>query len=304
MTDELPSYQFTLQHLSLLHHFKSGMFDDLNMGKEQAIYETVIQRALRVPFLMDQVLAISAAHLSTIHSNEALHYRNQAAQLQTRALAQLNRNTVAIASHHSVDMFLYASFLGLHAMFDALRHRDLENMLDGLITYFGIHRGVLAFAHQSWQDIQPVLNLIVGDRSIFDQVPHSQNLRHGVCTPLIDVIDGSGFATADKKTCRVVIQSLQRTFDLSDATSEPHTKVHLATAFATRLPAAFLDMLRRNAPEALAILAYYAVLVHRSRQFWVFGGSGQFLIRSITANLPSWSDTLRWPNQQIDLDCM
>lgn len=301
MADELSGRQFTLQHLGLLHHVESGMFDELNMGNEQAIYDTIMQRALCVPYLMDQLLAISAAHLSTIYSQDGLRYRNQAAQLQMRALAHLNRNTTAIASHHGVDMFLYASFLGLHAMFDALRHRDLENMLDGLITYLGIHRGVVIFAQQSWDDIQPVLNLIVGDRSIFDQVPHGRDLRRGVCAPLMDLIDNGGLSAADKNTCNVVLENLQRTFYLSDAASEPHTKIHFATACATQLPATFLDMLRRRAPEALVILAYYAVLVHQSRQFWVFGESGRFLIRSITASLPSWSDILSWPNQQIGI---
>lgn len=294
---------YTLHHLSLLHHLESGLFfRSLNVGQRNDMCKTVIRRALQVPYLMDQLLALSAAHLiSVIHPNDASRHQNEAAQLQTRGLTTLNRCTTDVASNNGLDMFLYSSFLGIHNMFDALQRRDLQQLLDAFITYVAVHRGVLAFARNSWQEIQPVVNLIVGDRTIFDRTIHAMNVTRTECAPLADLIDrSSSLTSAERETCRTMVESLQGAFDLRRVVSGACAKVHVVTACAARFPAAFLELLKQRVPEALVIFTYFAVLMYQSRQFWVFGESGQFLIRSITAYLgPSWVDCLTWPNEQI-----
>ncbi|EHK49339.1 hypothetical protein TRIATDRAFT_297937 [Trichoderma atroviride IMI 206040] len=64
--------------------------------------------------------------------------------------------------------------------------------------------------------------------------------------------------------------------------------------------ARFGDMVRSRIPEALVILSFYAVLLHRHRSFWVFGDSGRFLIQSISTYLGTkWEQWLLWPNSQL-----
>ncbi|KAL3429203.1 hypothetical protein BDV09DRAFT_190321 [Aspergillus tetrazonus] len=56
-------------------------------------------------------------------------------------------------------------------------------------------------------------------------------------------------------------------------------------------------------PESLVILAYYATLFHRFRDFWLFGDSGAFIIQEVTRYLGSeWDDWMAWPNQVLNFD--
>ncbi|CAI7677048.1 unnamed protein product [Penicillium pancosmium] len=277
--------EFTLLHLELLHHFESVLSKDLNMGTEQAMQfcNMTVESALSVPYLMDQVLALSAAHKSHVHRDrQAAHnYRTQAAELQTRGLTRLNRDGVHVVHCDALPMFLYSSFLGIHSLFDALQHRDLEALLDDFVTYLAIHRGVSAVVPQSWPEIEPVLELIVEDRRIFDRISRGGGSGQGECDALKALIDSSpGLSAAEKVAGRAVIEALQWTFDLCNASAETRTKAHFLSAWATVLPVEFLDMLKGRKAEALAVLAYYAVLLHESRDFWVFADAVSMLYES------------------------
>ena len=66
-------------------------------------------------------------------------------------------------------------------------------------------------------------------------------------------------------------------------------------------PGPFVDLLQQLQPLALVVLAYFGVLVHRSRRFWIFGDSGTFVIRAVAAHVGSgWEEPLRWPLEQLE----
>jgi hypothetical protein len=59
-------------------------------------------------------------------------------------------------------------------------------------------------------------------------------------------------------------------------------------------------LLSRRKPEALIILAHYAVLLHRRRRVWLVGNVGWILIQEISKFLGTfWKTWLDWPNEVI-----
>ena len=62
----------------------------------------------------------------------------------------------------------------------------------------------------------------------------------------------------------------------------------------------YLKLLTEQRPEALVLLAYYAVVLHHRRRSWVIGDAGRLLITSLSFNLGRhWQPLLEWPRQLI-----
>jgi hypothetical protein len=55
-------------------------------------------------------------------------------------------------------------------------------------------------------------------------------------------------------------------------------------------------MLSQKKPEALVVLAYFAVQLHRCTGFWIVGGAGRFLLGAVGRYLgEEWGGWLEWP---------
>jgi hypothetical protein len=62
------------------------------------------------------------------------------------------------------------------------------------------------------------------------------------------------------------------------------------------VPQLFTDLLSQRRPEAIAIMGYWALLLHYSRALWHVGDSGAHLLNSISQHLGhDWQHWLSWP---------
>ena len=71
-------------------------------------------------------------------------------------------------------------------------------------------------------------------------------------------------------------------------------------AWPVMIPEEYIHALHMRRPEALVILAHYAVLLHKYRQLWIFGDGGRFLIESICDFFGAdWEGWLEWPMEAL-----
>ncbi|KAL6699272.1 hypothetical protein J3F84DRAFT_365405 [Trichoderma pleuroticola] len=299
-TQEWRAQEYSLGHLELLHHLESP-----GLGHEEArilplptsIHRVMMQIALANPFLMDQILALSAAHMSTVHREQQQAFLNKATELQTRALTLFNRSEFAISQKNSCAWFLYSSLLGLQVMFETYHSNDLNSFLDQLSTYFPVHQGVHAVVQKAWPTVKDIVRGIVG----YNDFSGSRGLgkrRPQECDDVISLIDESDLEESDKDVCLEAIEILQWVFEIHRIS--PPTQVHFTVAWSMLVPARFGEMLTQRIPEALIILSFHAVLLHRLQDFWVFGHSGRFLVESISTYLGTpWARWLVWPREQL-----
>src|SRR4051812_18806839 len=62
------------------------------------------------------------------------------------------------------------------------------------------------------------------------------------------------------------------------------------------VPEDFTELLEQRRPEAIAIMGYWALYLHCSKDVWHVGDSGAHLLRSIAQYLgPAWNHWLSWP---------
>jgi len=276
------------------------LFDGENLD---VILDVALEWSSQAPYALDQLLAISADHLAVLHPESADSYRRTATELQTRALSYFNKDAQEVANYdaHYLPRFLFSSLLSLHMLYDTFTQyrSSLHAFIERFCNSVHLHRGVRSTTSNRYNDLleSPLAEF-------FLEVKNAAELgdKGDECAPLIELIKSSDLSPASVEACSNAAHSLQWAFNVYRNLPQS-TNLQAASAFPVVLSEDYIETVRKNRPEALLVLAYYGVLLHRCRRVWLFGDSGAFLIRLIAGHLGSyWQDALRWPLQELEND--
>ena len=293
---------------NFIFHTVSSFDDSISTPHETVA--VVMSTALSAPYLMYQVLALSALHLSQTRTTNAVPYREEAMNLQTQALSLFNDYVAPVTAENRVPMFMFASFLGLHALGEATAASELDadGFLDSFVTYLNLHRGVRAIIGSSWESlrssqISPILTHAM--HSVNTAPLHGQERGHQVAGHLHRLLEGADMSTEAMTACQSAVDNLRLSFQSEpspgEAPDEAGSNRQLVWAWPVLLPAIFPELLMRRQPEALIILCHYAILLHRRRHIWLVGRAGHMLIVAITKSLGTyWRSWLDLPNQILE----
>ncbi|KAI1417255.1 hypothetical protein F5Y13DRAFT_152358 [Hypoxylon sp. FL1857] len=252
---------------------------------------------------MDQLLALSAAHKSTLHEDRKSLFQTEATRLQTRALAEFNAANAEISDQNCLAMFMFSVFLGHQVLFDTFSCLDnLSMVLDKFVQCLSLHRGICTIASRSWSDIE---SRMYAHLSIDSAPTESSQCSHqsGECADLLELIRRSDLSSPASEAYSGAIDALQLIFDRQRSEESSETRrITVIQEWPVRISTDYIALLDQRRPEALVILAYYAVLLHRARDYWAVGDAGDFLIRSIGHQLGVyWDKWLQWPKQAVGL---
>lgn len=253
--------------------------------------------------------ATATAAAAAVSNNSIIaNLRHQATELQTRAVTNFTRLTAHLPPDDTatcIPRFLFSSTLSMHALADSLAelraaNADFHGFIDRFVDCFNLYRGILAVIQPTFQflsdsELRPLLS-----------VTREANLgivEHGnECQPLLDLLRRSDLAASSLDACRLAVEKLQWAFNLHN-NLPPDAGQHAVSAFSVIVSAEYVDVLRKHRPEALIILSYFAVLLHRSRNFWIFQNSGAIMIRAIATHIGSyWRDAMAWPLQVVETE--
>ncbi|KAM5385348.1 hypothetical protein ACJZ2D_000989 [Fusarium nematophilum] len=295
---------YTINHLALLHYIETGLGDFMqsSISSSNLQPKVVIEAALKAPYLMNELLALAALHLSqsSLHRHDL---QQEAATLQTRALSSFNKAKQQVSEDNCIPLFLFSSFLGLHMLCDTIQNRQdsFSSFLDQFMVYLDIHRGVSAVTSQSW----PLIKRSEFGPSIqrIESALHCDESSDGDETQILHrMISDTYLSPASAKAYRATLTVLQSCLNLYHRLEEEGLRPSEAPiAFCITVNDEYVGFLKQRQPEALVILAYYAVMLYRCRDFWIFGDGGEYLIRSISAHLGAHgADWLAWPNSFLE----
>ncbi|KAI1277344.1 hypothetical protein F5Y07DRAFT_388600 [Xylaria sp. FL0933] len=244
---------FKLHHLELLYNFKAGVLEEsvLQLSAAEGYMAMTVREAAQAPYLMDQVLAVSAANMSVKRPRERRFYQEEAIRLQTRGLALFNACRAVEVADHTMARFIFSTLLSYQALFDAFSVRSsFPMLLDRLVAAFRICNGVRAMCGEFWPTIITL---------------YEQNVGINLPGEFLKYL-----------TSRLI-------------------------QWPVVVPTEFINLVEERRPEALIVIAYYAVLMHDTKGYWISGDAGAFIIRSITHFLGNhWAEWLRWPNETVN----
>ncbi|SCO92622.1 uncharacterized protein FRV6_16750 [Fusarium oxysporum] len=211
-------------------------------------------------------------------------------------------------------MFFFSIFLGYQALFETLSTRgDFSTLLASFISCLGLQRDIGAIATKGWlaieRQLMPRIDItcrsIVGvhPRGLTDQAGYAE--KGHKCDALIQLLNttDSNLSDSSADACRQAVDYLHIIFDTCCDT--PSLRVRTVLSWMVLLTDDFVELLSCHQPEALVILAYYDVILHDMKDFWMVGDGGQYLVRSVTEHLGiAWQKWLTWPNAAISQSCI
>ncbi|KAI9727801.1 MAG: hypothetical protein M1834_007948 [Cirrosporium novae-zelandiae] len=287
-----------MTHLELLHHFTSETYktfvaneDEMNVGY------IIIKYALSAPFLMYEVLAIAALHLSICRPERRSFFRQQSAELLGQALADFQKIDKQMNAKTISPAFLFSGLVGFQFFFDTFfsSHTDLDCFLDQLVHSINLLRGVRAVLGNWWSvlqdsELKPLLDIDDPPGYVGDSTSERFEKLRGL-------VREANLSPCLVKACEGAIDQLIWVHKLELVGNSMFTfrNPRRVIAWPITVSAEYTELLAQREPVALIILAHYAILLDNYREYWAIGTAGQLLLSSIEVYLGQpWEDWLVW----------
>ncbi|KAH7134273.1 hypothetical protein EDB81DRAFT_803542 [Dactylonectria macrodidyma] len=264
-------------HMELLLHFSFAIYVP-ELDEDSSATSLILKTALTAPYLMHEVLALSARHLATIRPDNSGWYLHQAVDLQTKALTLFNNSHPNDSQDASVTRLLFSSILGRHILIDALAYRgpEFSQFLGRFIQGVRVHRGTRAVTQaHGWEDllnseIGPLMAKGIDLQRLQDPTPlhpHSQKL----------ISQASSLSADERLACGTAVRMIETALDDVKSSDTSLFGLRIIFVWPILLPDEFLRLLEHQVPEAIAILGRYADLLQAGRHLWQIQDAGTYL---------------------------
>ena len=226
---------------------------------------------------------------------------DQAFKLQTQAISLFNASVFrdVVLETNCAAVLLFSSILGHHVLADTLCKRDTDG-IDKFSTHFlhciELQLGVYTVATQAWPLLMKTeLQSVLTNSANFT----SREPKGSQCADLVARIESAAcLCEEEKKAYQDAIGFLQVGFDAL-VEDELH-RYQMLCSWTMLLSPTFKQFLAAKQPEALVVLAYYALLLHHGRSLWQVGDAGVYLFGIIREYLGSqWDDWLKKAQEQF-----
>ncbi|KAJ2985837.1 hypothetical protein NUW58_g5320 [Xylaria curta] len=300
-SSSVPSAAVNMNHMEFLLHYKfSVAVPELDSDFDSAATTMVNRLALRFPWLLHAMLAISARHLAVLRPETASLYLSEAFQLQNHAINIFNSERLHIDETNCSAAMLFSSLLGRHMLVDTLAALESDGsiFLDDYCRYVQVHRGMRAIASGSWHflsesEIWPYLLFSGIQKPRKARGPELEDLR---CW----VQESQDLDKEILEVCLEAVTLLQVGLDDMSAANTQPRKYQMAFIWSICNQAKFNDLVKERLPQALVILAHYAVLLHHARSLWQIRDAGYRFLHMVCAILgPSYENQLWWVRNMV-----
>jgi hypothetical protein len=304
-SESLSPGTFTLLHMVLLNHAHTHVSELMGIeGDAVPLVTLAVKSASTKPYVLDQLLALSATHLSIgTSTSAAATYQNQATSLQTRALSLFNQARETNLDSSYLAAFLFASLLGIHVLHTTLTrpYANLSEFIPSFVEYVRLHRGVRAVTKSHWQqildsDLKPLLYIseLALQAETMPAGSETEFLRRVLTSP-------SHLSASSVDVCLSALKWIQWMLDMAKLQPcRADVAVQAVMAWPLVVSEEYVDALYQHRPEAFVVFAYYAAALHRCRGFWAFSNAGPALVRMIAQHVgPFWTESLIWPQRAL-----
>lgn len=298
-------------HVELLCHLYVDTSESLDIRFEgnELSFPDIFQYGLSEPYLVNEVLALAAVHLSVSRPAQEPFYKHHASQLQAHALSNFHTLTPArrpVGSNVSVSLFV--SIVAAEALCSTLRREDnyFDCFLDQFRHAVRIQQEIyMAIGGVSHLSRQTALSSLLEPEHVASSLSDRQ--RRKECLSLLHLVNSStSLKHSARRICREAIQALHIALcPTSTPAQDIHGNEYFSCSGIIAWPAlaglSFAELLLDKVPEALVIFAHYgALLLAHQGNSWLLGDCGEFIIESIQALVgPDWRASRYLPVREL-----
>ncbi|KAI9641167.1 hypothetical protein NHQ30_010597 [Ciborinia camelliae] len=299
-TPSLPQSYVNFTHLELFQHIhddRSFMWGDQSQGHPE-----LLKFAFVAPFLMYELLACSALHLSIMRPNQFQFYHDESRMLQEQSIKMFNESVREVNDENLIPAFLYSGILGLHFFVEtfSMPGSDLNHFIDKLVQAITLMRGVRVCFTGWWEflkqsEIRDLMQFGDGNEDHIDEyVKNFLELREK-----LSQIPGVG--QRELEVLREAARQLKWVYTSSLVDLQNgHLSPRMVTSWPITVSVEYTELLAQRRPGALVVLAYFSVMLHICRKNWAVGSAGNFLLDVVGTYLGrDWEMWLQWPRSKL-----
>lgn len=293
--------------LYLMHHYDvvvAPMFANHHNVDAIALWRIhIVSLGFKHDFLLRGILAVTAVHLAYIHPDKRAVYDLQASTHQSIALASFQDTLAHVDGSNCHAIFAFSCLIIV--MTFASRKDKASDFQTDVLQWFYLLRGASIVLQMHQESIQCSFL-----KPLLDEMHFNENIAaHSI--PDTDKITDL-FAVCGKRqhnrdvsqAYTLAIHSLLTGFiQASVLKSRNEGTVLSSFVWPINLPPKFLDLLGEEQPEALVVLAHYAILIYWGEDEsdnWFLGGWARYMLDTIRELVPQeWHEHLIWPDSII-----
>ena len=302
--DIRPALDLQMAELELLHNFSVSTCFTLssNPGLKTLWRTSVPEIGFSHDFVMRGILAVSALHMAHFKPEKRASYLAQAVLHHQIALQTAMSMLLNITEHNCAALYVFSM---LTAIFALAKPRKPGDFLlvgeDDIAEWLFLIQGTRAIVTMTQEtlvsgNLGPILT--AGARR--HQLRQRQSSEENRLGELQYLISGT---VADKHTRSIYttsIAELRKSFAVASNSDTQALEATDVFIWVYAISEDYLGLLKQQTPEALAIFAYFCVLLKRLDSHWWVQGSSVHLISRIYRLLDEehrlW---IRWPIEEI-----
>lgn len=289
-----------------MYHYTTATWQTLTANGFATTWEEIAPReAFSQPFLMHGLLAISALHLAHVHQSDvsaASRYTDLAIQHYTAGVGLLGPILNDINDTNGIPAFLLSALIVFisFAIPQPQASPSAAETLQHMIDVFRLQRGIrdVLGASRSWVLNSPIAaTLRVNFNELSRPLPSEDE---EMLRQIAERVETESETAELKEVYVAAIHDLRKCYPFED-TRQNHEGVLLG--WPIHVAPEFLNAVVGHNKVALAILAYYGVLLHELRDIWWAENKGRLLVSAASWLLPpEWGQLVRWARIRVGLN--
>jgi len=299
-----------MSNLELLHHYTTVTYLSLTGTDHMEVWQIAIPKmAIQYPFLMHELLAVSALHMAYLTPSREDELLTKASRCEALALPSFRALTSDITRENCHAAFAFAGFIITSSLASArsLRNQDPILAAQGDLPHWlhllrGIH--LLLGSKWDWLLDGPFAPLVDVKKY---PVPYTRNPYDHCLSTLVSLVTPSTLTpNEDREKLLVCYEALDELRMTSSLPFSPNMTLDTKSAvyiWPGRMSHEYLQLIRDREPEALVILAHYCVMLEEvDIQGWYLTGLARKMVESIDQILgPKWRAWIDWPLRHTGL---
>ncbi|RMY55743.1 hypothetical protein D0863_13213 [Hortaea werneckii] len=265
--------QYDAFDLLLMNHFSSTTALELfpSEGARHVWQHILPQEASRSPLLMHGILALSGLDMACgdAASTTASQARTRALHHQQRGLALFQATLQDPAKADIYATFAFSIMLVILAFASAQAEPTFPSV-DGILELFGLFRGNRTLAQMNWEAIRASHILALID-------PGAEQQEYKLDPKLASYLEEFKDSQPDD-TLKDAVTLLTETVHVSSGKFFDSKAIG---RWPSMMEEAFMDRLKADQPEALVILAHYAIVMQAYRRRRWIGNWADILVEAV-----------------------
>ncbi|KAF7871671.1 hypothetical protein EAF04_003778 [Stromatinia cepivora] len=311
------NYSFSVLDMELLHYYTMyGVSDFADFASGQELFRTtVVELAFQFPFLMHEILAFAALQLSHARPPKAAYYHGAstthltvALQLFQSAISDLTTENCQACFAFTIILFAFAwtsqdSNLPNHIFFGPYGAEN-ESIFPHS-QWVRLYRGYLMILESTWENLyhgpfkillEPWMGL---HRDYIPPLDPTDDLHLSSLSSAWSSTSPCDLPLEERQGLDRALDMLKRVFGLLRAPNAP-SPVSVVMSWFSSIPDEVEAMMGRKVKEALLLIAYYCVCIHRVSHISWMNGKGKNLLKTTLDVLgPGWEKWTAWPIEVV-----